>query len=82
MTVAQTRRVLLAKQLIHQTDLSMIQVALASGFGSVRRFNETFQRLYHRPPGELRRRAASQHLRLLQRSRYCCPIGRLMTGTR
>jgi AraC family transcriptional regulator of adaptative response / DNA-3-methyladenine glycosylase II len=57
-TVAQTRRVLLAKQLIHQTDLSMIQVALASGFGSVRRFNETFQQLYHRPPGELRRRAA------------------------
>ena len=58
-TVAQTRRVLLAKQLIHQTNLSMIQVALASGFGSVRRFNETFQQLYHRPPRELRRRAAA-----------------------
>src|SRR6201995_4440222 len=58
-TVAQTRRVLLAKQLIHQTNLSMIQVALASGFGSVRRFNETFQRMYHRPPSELRRRAAA-----------------------
>lgn len=53
--VAQTRRVLLAKQLIHQSNLSMIQVALASGFGSVRRFNETFQQLYRRPPGELRR---------------------------
>jgi AraC family transcriptional regulator of adaptative response / DNA-3-methyladenine glycosylase II len=58
-TVAQTRRVLLAKQLIHQTDLSMIQVALASGFGSVRRFNETFQQLYRRPPRELRRREAA-----------------------
>lgn len=55
-TVAQTRRVLLAKQLIHQTGLSMIDVALASGFGSVRRFNETFQQLYDRPPSELRRR--------------------------
>jgi AraC family transcriptional regulator of adaptative response / DNA-3-methyladenine glycosylase II len=55
-TVAQTRRVLLAKQLIHQTDLSMTQVALASGFGSVRRFNETFQQLYDRPPADLRRR--------------------------
>src|SRR6476659_291747 len=54
-TVAQTRRVLLAKQLIHQTRLSMAQVALASGFGSVRRFNEPFQRLYGRPPGDLRR---------------------------
>jgi AraC family transcriptional regulator, regulatory protein of adaptative response / DNA-3-methyladenine glycosylase II len=57
-TVAQTRRVLLAKQLIHQSRLSMIQVALASGFGSVRRFNETFQQLYRRPPGSLRRKRA------------------------
>ena len=53
--VAQTRRVLLAKQLIHQTRLPMTEVALASGFGSVRRFNETFQALYDRPPRELRR---------------------------
>src|SRR6476661_5191701 len=58
-TVAQTRRVLLAKQLIHQTELSMIDVALASGFGSVRRFNETFQRMYKRPPSELRRHGAT-----------------------
>jgi AraC family transcriptional regulator, regulatory protein of adaptative response / DNA-3-methyladenine glycosylase II len=53
--VAQTRRVLLAKQLIHETHLSMTDVALASGFGSVRRFNETFQRLYDRSPIALRR---------------------------
>ncbi len=53
--VAQTRRVLLAKQLIHETRLPMTQVALASGFGSVRRFNETFQQLYDRPPRALRR---------------------------
>ncbi|WP_425617707.1 DNA-3-methyladenine glycosylase 2 family protein [Anatilimnocola sp. NA78] len=58
-TVAQTRRVLLAKQLIHQTDLSMIDVALASGFGSVRRFNEAFQRLYQRPPSKLRNRTGT-----------------------
>jgi len=56
-SVAQTRRVLLAKTLIHQTDLSMAEVALGSGFGSVRRFNETFQALYGRPPSDLRRRA-------------------------
>ena len=55
-SVAQTRRVLLAKALIHQTDLPMAQVALASGFGSVRRFNETFQALYGRAPSALRRR--------------------------
>lgn len=53
--VAQTRRVLLAKQLIHQTRLPMTQVAMASGFGSVRRFNETFQTLFGRPPASLRR---------------------------
>jgi len=60
-SVAQTRRVLLAKALIHQTDLSMAQVALASGFGSVRRFNETFQALYDRPPSALRRRGDRVH---------------------
>ncbi len=54
-SVAQTRRVLLAKQLIHETRLPMAEVALASGFGSVRRFNETFQALFDRPPVALRR---------------------------
>lgn len=53
--VAQTRRVLLAKQLIHETTLPMTHVALAAGFGSVRRFNETFQALFDRPPAALRR---------------------------
>ena len=53
--VAQTRRILLAKQLIHQTQLPMTDVAMASGFGSVRRFNETFQQLFDRPPASLRR---------------------------
>ena len=54
-SVAQTRRVLLAKQLIQETLLPMGEVALASGFGSVRRFNETFQQLFGRQPGALRR---------------------------
>jgi len=53
--VAQTRRILLAKQLLHETRLPMTEVAFASGFGSIRRFNETFQTLYGRPPSELRR---------------------------
>ena len=54
--VAQTRRVLFAKQLIHDTRLSMAEVAMAAGFGSLRRFNDVFRTLYHRPPRELRRR--------------------------
>jgi len=55
--VAQTRRVLFAKQLIHETRMSMIAIADAAGFGSVRRFNATFRGLYGRPPSELRRLA-------------------------
>jgi AraC family transcriptional regulator of adaptative response / DNA-3-methyladenine glycosylase II len=53
--VAQTRRLLFAKQLIHDTRLSMAEVAMAGGFGSLRRFNDAFRTLYHRPPRELRR---------------------------
>jgi AraC family transcriptional regulator of adaptative response / DNA-3-methyladenine glycosylase II len=56
-TIAQTRRVLFAKQLIHETAMSMTDVALAAGFGSVRRFNDTFRRLYGRSPSALRRGA-------------------------
>jgi AraC family transcriptional regulator of adaptative response / DNA-3-methyladenine glycosylase II len=55
--VAQTRRVLFAKQLIHDSRLPMAEIASAAGFGSVRRFNETFQQLFRRPPSALRRRA-------------------------
>ncbi len=55
--VAQTRRVLFAKQLLHDTRLPMAEVALASGFGSVRRFNETFRALFDRPPSALRRKS-------------------------
>jgi AraC family transcriptional regulator, regulatory protein of adaptative response / DNA-3-methyladenine glycosylase II len=53
--VAQSRRVLLAKQLIHETRLPMTEVAMAAGFGSLRRFNDTFQTLFKRPPTALRR---------------------------
>jgi AraC family transcriptional regulator of adaptative response / DNA-3-methyladenine glycosylase II len=58
LAVAHTRRVLLATQLIRDTLMPMSEVALASGFGSVRRFNETFRHLHGRPPGSLRRTRA------------------------
>ncbi len=57
--VAQTRRLLLAKQLIHQTRLPMSDVALGSGFNSIRRFNEAFSQLYGRPPRSLRSATSS-----------------------
>jgi AraC family transcriptional regulator, regulatory protein of adaptative response / DNA-3-methyladenine glycosylase II len=57
--IAQTRRVLFAKQLIHDTRMSMTDIAIAAGFGSLRRFNETFRGLFRRPPSALRRKAVS-----------------------
>lgn len=59
-SIAQTRRILLAKQLIQDTRLPMIEVAAAAGFGSTRRFNEIFQQLYKRPPKALRRAGVAQ----------------------
>ncbi|MGH8292830.1 MAG: AlkA N-terminal domain-containing protein [Gammaproteobacteria bacterium] len=53
--VGQTRRLHFAKQLIDGTRLPMSQVALASGFQSIRRFNDVLHKLYGRTPSELRR---------------------------
>lgn len=53
--LAQTTRLLLAKRLIAETQLPMIQVALAAGFDSVRRFNALFQSHYRLAPSSLRR---------------------------
>jgi AraC family transcriptional regulator of adaptative response / DNA-3-methyladenine glycosylase II len=57
-SVAQTRRVLFAKQLIHETRMPMTEVAMAARFGSLRRFNETFRALFDRPPSALRRKSS------------------------
>jgi AraC family transcriptional regulator of adaptative response / DNA-3-methyladenine glycosylase II len=55
--VAQTRRLHFAKKLIDETTLPMHQIALASGFGSVRRFNAGIHKVYHRTPTQIRRLA-------------------------
>ena len=52
----------------------MSEVALAAGFGSVRRFNDTFRDLFHRPPSALRRKtAATQEEGVTLRLRYRAP---------
>lgn len=53
--VAQTQRLLFAKKLLHETRLPMVQVALASGFQSLRRFNGIFKSRYGMAPSALRR---------------------------
>src|SRR5690242_8460906 len=51
---AQTQRLLLAKRLLTDTALRVTEVAFASGFGSVRRFNALFRQRYRLRPGQLR----------------------------
>jgi len=67
-----TQRLLLAKQLLTDTGLPVTQVALASGFESVRRFNAAFAQRYRLNPTQLRRQgpgraAAGSALRLAWR---------------
>ncbi len=54
---ASTRRLALAKRLLHDSDLSMAHVAMSAGFGSVRRFNGAFRERFGMAPTEVRRAA-------------------------
>ncbi len=51
----QTQRLLLAKRLLTDTDLAITEVAMAAGFGSVRRFNALFRERYRMQPRDIRR---------------------------
>jgi AraC family transcriptional regulator of adaptative response / DNA-3-methyladenine glycosylase II len=51
---AQTQRLLLAKRLLTDTAMTVTDIAFASGFGSVRRFNALFRERYRLKPNELR----------------------------
>jgi AraC family transcriptional regulator of adaptative response / DNA-3-methyladenine glycosylase II len=52
--LAQTHRLLLAKQLLMDTTLSITRIAFASGFQSLRRFNSVFRERYRLSPSALR----------------------------
>lgn len=54
----QTCRLLLAKNLLTDTELSVLEVAMAAGFGSLRRMNELFQKQYKLSPTALRKKTA------------------------
>lgn len=70
--IAQTRRVHFAKRLIDETTLPMTEIALAAGFGSIRRFNGTFRNLYGRSPSELRgQRGAPARAKAASTGSYC-----------
>jgi len=54
-SVHTTRRLLFAKQLLTETTMPVTEVALASGFGSLRRFNAAFLQANRMAPRDLRR---------------------------
>lgn len=56
----QTCRLLLAKGLLTDTRLSVLEVAMAAGFGSLRRMNDLFKRHYRMPPTALRKLASGK----------------------
>jgi AraC family transcriptional regulator of adaptative response / DNA-3-methyladenine glycosylase II len=58
--LVQTRRLLLAKQLLTETKLPVTEIAFASGFSSLRRFNDAFSSQYRMPPTRLRKEAANE----------------------
>ncbi len=55
LAVARTRRVHFARRLLDQTALPLVEIALASGFGSARRLHDAIRATFHRAPGDLRR---------------------------
>ena len=57
---AQTQRLLLAKRLLTDTSMPVVDVAMASGFASLRRFNDLFRTRYRMTPGELRKSAPAR----------------------
>ncbi|MEZ4708332.1 MAG: AlkA N-terminal domain-containing protein [Caldilineaceae bacterium] len=58
--LAQTQRLLLAKRLLTDTNLPIIDVAFASGFASLRRFNALFKERYRLNPSQLRKQRGAE----------------------
>lgn len=58
--VAANRRLLTAKQLISDTSLPLSEIAFASGYRSLRRFNDAIRKAYGVAPTELRRASPAQ----------------------
>jgi AraC family transcriptional regulator of adaptative response / DNA-3-methyladenine glycosylase II len=54
LALATTQKILFAKKLLHETQLPISQIAFASGFGSIRRFNAAFRKLYGKTPSAFR----------------------------
>lgn len=60
LAVAHTQRLQLAKKLIDETGLPISSIAISAGFGSARRFNDAFKKVYGKAPRQLRRKSAEK----------------------
>ncbi len=79
--VAQARRLAAANVLIDEDRLPMSEVALASGFGSVRRFNELYRAVHGEAPATRRARVSKGYSMHLTLSRYAAPEAELLVVT-
>jgi AraC family transcriptional regulator of adaptative response / DNA-3-methyladenine glycosylase II len=54
--LARSRRAHFARRLLDDTDLTIVDIAFASGFGSLRQFNRTMREVFRASPSDLRGR--------------------------
>lgn len=59
--LATTQKILFAKKLLNETRLPITRIAFAAGFGSIRRFNAAFNKLYGKTPSAFRYPSKGSH---------------------
>lgn len=79
--VAQAKRLAAAVVMIDAGKLPMAEVALAAGFGSVRRFNEVFGAVHGETPAARRKRMMGVKMMQLVLSCYAAPFAELLVVT-
>ena len=79
--VAQAKRLAAAVMLIDDSEMRLSEVALAAGFGSVRRFNEVFRAVHAETPAARRARAKGAETMRLTLTRYAAPVATLLVVT-
>ena len=77
-TVAQAKRLAAAVVMIDDGRLPLAEVALAAGFGSVRRFNEVFAAVHGETPAARRKRMIGTRMMQMTLSPYAAPFAELL----
>lgn len=67
-----TQKTLFAKRLLDETELPITEIAYASGFGSIRRFNAAFSKIYDKAPSAFRNPNKSN--RTLEKALFRCTL--------